>query len=152
MQHVDEIDRVRVILMRLRDQLLEHEQRFPHPQTLIPAENATQYNEALAELEGVFGATWVESLAISRWSIVPASSRPSGSPAIPSVNRTVLLSHLRTALRRLDSDTPLPQDVTPLRTQVTAGASQKVRAPSLIMVRPPRTWPSVSAAVESSAV
>ena len=104
------IDRARAILADLRDQLMEHQQRQPNPRTLVPADFAELFNETLADLEEVYGAAWVTSVSINRWAIVPASTRPGGYPAIASVHRDTLLSHVRSALRRLRTDAPLRQE------------------------------------------
>lgn len=109
MEGEDHIERAHAVLMRLRDQLLDHQQRLPNPQTLVPADHAEHFNDVLAELEDVYGAPWVASLSISRWAIIPASVRAGGSPAVASVSRETLLGHLQSALRRLQSDTPLPK-------------------------------------------
>jgi hypothetical protein len=107
-----QVDRVRAVLMDLRDQLVEHQHRQPHPRTLVPADFADFFNETLAGLEAAYGRAWVTSLSMNRWSIVPASTRKGGYPAIASVHRDTLLSKVRTALRRLSTDAPLPQDST----------------------------------------
>ena len=104
------VDRARAGLARLRDQLVEHQQRHPNPRTFVPADLAELFNETLADLEGVYGTSWVTSASMSRWTIVPASTRPGGYPAVASVYRDTLLGHVRSAIRRLSTDTPLRQD------------------------------------------
>jgi hypothetical protein len=106
-----QVERARAVLIRLRDQLLEHQLLQPNPRTLVPADLAELFNDTLSELEDVYGALWVASVSMSRWAITPASLRVGGYPTVASVNRETLLSHLRTALRRLNTDVRLGRDV-----------------------------------------
>jgi hypothetical protein len=105
-----QVERARAVLGRLRDQLLDHQQRQPNPGTFVPADLAELFNDTLADLEGVYGALWVGSVSISQWAIVPASTRVGDYPSVALVNRETLLSRLGTVLRRLNTDVRLRQE------------------------------------------
>ena len=125
-------ERARAVLVRLRDQLVEAKQRRPNPHTLVPADLAELFNDTVADLEEEYGAVWVAAMSISRWTLIPASARAGGDPAVASISRETLLSHVRTALRRVDMDARVHQDrpsVTPSHPIATTVMTP--RAPAL---------------------